>query len=66
MDAFNETQHFAVHNTEDGDHLAMGLDALRGLDRATYERLAHVQREGWDMMNVLCTRMATLARAAKS
>lgn len=66
MDAFNETKHFEVHNTEDGDHLAMGFDLLRGLDRGTYERLAQVQREGWDMLNALCTRMATLARAAKA
>lgn len=66
MDAFNETEHFAVHNTEDGDHLAMGFDLLRDLDSATYERLARVQREGWDMLNALCARMATLARAAKS
>lgn len=66
MDAFNETKHFEVHNTEDGDHLAMGFELLRGLDAATYERLAHVQREGWDMFNALCTRMATLARAARA
>lgn len=64
MDAFNETKHFAVHDTEDGDHLAMGLDLLRGLDHETYVRLGRILREGWDMMNALNTRMAILAREA--
>jgi quercetin dioxygenase-like cupin family protein len=64
MHTFQETNHFEIHAVEDENHLAMGLDALRGLDAAAYPRLERIQREGWDMLNALCARMAMLARAA--
>ncbi len=66
MESYKETNHFAVHSLEDDGHLEMGIELLRGLDAAAYQRLARVQREGWDMLNALCARMAALARAAKS
>jgi quercetin dioxygenase-like cupin family protein len=64
MAKYDETDHFAVHDVADDGHLEMGVASLEGLDAATYARLRVVQREGWDMLNTLCARMAELARMA--
>jgi quercetin dioxygenase-like cupin family protein len=59
--AFQETDFFEVHAAADEGHQEAGLDLLKTKDTATYERLFQVQQEGWDMLNLLCSRIAALA-----
>jgi hypothetical protein len=61
MDAYRETDYFALHTHADEVHEAMALDHLKGLQPETYRRLMRVQDDGWEMFNTLCARMAALA-----
>jgi hypothetical protein len=60
MARFGETDYFARH-LGDKAHADMAIEALMGHDRATYQRLMEVQRQGWDMLNTLCARMVHVA-----
>ncbi len=65
MAKFDETKHFGVHDEADEGHFEMGMTALQGLSDKQYQYLETVVREGWDMLNLICARMATLARGDK-
>jgi quercetin dioxygenase-like cupin family protein len=54
------SSHFAAHETLDVDHERMGIFLLEGLAPAQYDRLHHVQQEGWDMINQLFKRIYEL------
>jgi len=61
IDSFHETTYFTLHKQADAGHATSADSYLAGHSVPTYRRLLRVQREGWDMFNVLCSRMATLA-----
>ena len=61
MARFGETDHFSVHDEADEDHFTMGLKAIEGLTEPQYAHLQAVVTEGWDMLNLICARMAELA-----
>jgi quercetin dioxygenase-like cupin family protein len=61
MSKYRETNHFQTHDDVDHGHEDLGLDLLETIDEATLKRLLSVQKEGWDMMNAMCARMALLA-----
>ncbi|MBW4575129.1 MAG: hypothetical protein KME08_07580 [Aphanothece sp. CMT-3BRIN-NPC111] len=63
MAAFQDTEYFAIHDEADEDHQEMGLDLLIDLEQKTYDRLMQIQKEGWDMLNVLCARIAELVES---
>lgn len=58
--SFQETEYFAVHDEADDNHKQMGLELLMELEPRSYDRLMQIQQEGWDMLNVLCARIAEL------
>ena len=57
---YNETDYFAIHAVADDEHQRAGLSLLEHLDAPTYERLFQLQKEGWDMLNLLLARIAEL------
>lgn len=61
MSRYRETNHFQTHDQVDHGHEDLGLELLEKIDADTFKRLSSVQKEGWDMMNVMCARMAELA-----
>jgi len=61
MARFGETEHFGIHDEADEDHFTMGLKAVEGLTEHQYTHLQVVVTEGWDMLNLICARMADLA-----
>jgi hypothetical protein len=61
--SFGETDYFTVHDEGDATHKNMGVNLLGNLDEESYTGLEQVQRQGWDMLNLLCARLAELARA---
>ncbi len=61
MSKFRETDHFATHHDGDQIHETMGISLLTNLDPHSLTRLETVQKQGWDMMNTLCARMAEIA-----
>src|SRR5262249_7517960 len=61
MAAYRETEYFALHAGTDDEHEAIAKERLRGLSAETYGALLRIQKEGWDMFNALCARMAAMA-----
>lgn len=61
--SFQETEYFAIHDEADDDHQEMGLELLVDLAPKSYDRLMKIQQEGWDMLNVLCARIAELVES---
>jgi quercetin dioxygenase-like cupin family protein len=64
MSRFRETNHFQTHDQVDAGHEDVGLELLETIDDVALQRLSSVQKEGWDMMNAMCDRMAFLANQA--
>jgi quercetin dioxygenase-like cupin family protein len=60
MARYGETEYFALHGVDD-EHEAMAREHLTGLAPENYRRLLRVHKEGWDVFNALCARMAALA-----
>jgi len=56
-----ETNYFQMHAVVDEHHEQMGIQLLEGLSAVDYERLLEIQQQGWDMLNMVCTRMAELS-----
>jgi quercetin dioxygenase-like cupin family protein len=59
--AFGDMPHFREHGEDDGDHAAYGVDLLRRAPAASLPGLETTLETGWDMMILLCDRMAQLA-----
>jgi hypothetical protein len=55
--------YFAVHEEADAEHELLCLPELDGLTPATYERLFQIQHRGWQMIELICSRLAALALA---
>lgn len=56
--------HQAAHRDQrDEEHVQMGVAALRDAGGLDLDRLARVQRQGWDMLNHVMGRMADLVAA---
>jgi len=60
MQEFNETNYYTIHAEVDEQHEKMGLALLEGLSAQQYKSLFELQQQGWDMINVICTRIAEL------
>ena len=60
---FDDMPYFREHAEDDGDHAAYGIDLLRRAPAALMPELEQALEAGWDMMTLLCDRMAQLARA---
>lgn len=60
LSPYGETDYFAIHEEADEAHEQMCIEEIDGLDARTYERLFRVQKQGWDMLQALCARMASL------
>ena len=61
MAQFGETDYFAHHCEADKAHADLSIEELEGHEKVTYKRLMQIQRQGWDMLNTLCTRMVEVA-----
>lgn len=61
MTAYAETDYFKVHSECDAKHEKMGIKLLENLTNEKYQRLLEVQFKGWDMLNVVCNRIAALS-----
>lgn len=62
---YKETDYFAVHAEVDSHHSTMGISLLKDLTSLQYANLAIIQQQGWDMLNVVCKRIAELSRDNK-
>lgn len=62
---YNETEYFKIHAEIDDEHAAMGISLLKDLTSAQYLNLAIIQQQGWDVLNVVCNRIAELTRDTK-
>lgn len=60
---FVDLPHFRDHGEDDGDHVLLGLDLLRGAGAADAVELRKSLREGWQMITLLCDRIAAFATA---
>jgi quercetin dioxygenase-like cupin family protein len=56
----DETSYFEKHQEVDGKHRLMADALLVGLDERTYRRLLETQRRGWEMLELVSTRIAEL------
>jgi quercetin dioxygenase-like cupin family protein len=56
-----QTDYFEIHAIADVQHQEAGLPLLKHLDDTTYERLFKVQQEGWDMLNLMASRVGGFA-----
>ncbi|MEH2079522.1 MAG: hypothetical protein V7K89_05765 [Nostoc sp.] len=63
ISSFEQTKYFAVHDEADDEHQVMGLELLTNLEQRSYDRLIQIQQEGWDMLNVMCARIAELVES---
>ncbi len=57
---YKETDYFKIHAEVDDAHAAMGISLLHDLTKLQYKNLAIVQQQGWDVLNVVCNRIAEL------
>lgn len=57
---YNETDYFKIHAEVDDEHAAMGISLLQDLTPAQYTSLVIVQQQGWDVLNIVCARIAEL------
>jgi hypothetical protein len=57
---FPGSRHFACHTNQDQDHASMGLEVLREHSREPVEKMACALKQAWEMMNLLCKRIAEL------
>ena len=61
MSHYGETNYFKIHSEADDKHEQMGKVLLKNLSQEKYARLLEVQKQGWDMLNAMCKRIAELA-----
>lgn len=61
---FSEMPHFQEHGDDDGDHTAYGIALLKKATSAEVHDLLDPLGEAWQMMTLLCDRMALMALAA--
>lgn len=62
MIRYKETDYFKIHSEVDDEHAAMGIELIKDLTTSQYTNLAIVQQQGWDMLNVVCNRIAELTK----
>ncbi len=62
MQKYSETNYFKIHSEADEKHEKMGIELLQNLSSEKYQRLLEIQYQGWDMLNAVCDRMATLTK----
>lgn len=60
---FSDMLHFQEHGDDDGDHAAYGVALLKKASAAEVNDLLGPLDEGWQMMTLLCDRMAEMALA---
>jgi hypothetical protein len=60
---FPDSKHFQFHGNHDEDHASMGMQLLKRQSQEPVERMIATLNQGWEMMNLLCNRMAELAIA---
>jgi mannose-6-phosphate isomerase-like protein (cupin superfamily) len=60
---FPKAHHFEVHSDLDEDHFQLGVDAIKKATKVDISSLRQILRQGWAMLNALCTRIAELALA---
>lgn len=60
MQHYQETNYFKIHSDADEAHEQMGVNILEHVDPSRLERLFLIQKQGWDVLNVTCNRIAEL------
>lgn len=60
MSKHTETDYFKIHADVDEHHEMMGLRLLEGLREIDYNHLLCIQKQGWDILNSVCNRIAEL------
>jgi hypothetical protein len=60
---FTDMPHFSGHAEDDGGHIAMGLGLLSAASEHELVALRELHHQGWQMITLLCDRMATVARS---
>lgn len=58
---YGETDYFETHSEADEKHEKMGHVLLENLSPEKYARLLDVQKQGWDVLNAACRRIAEIA-----
>ncbi|MEO7261936.1 MAG: cupin domain-containing protein [Jatrophihabitantaceae bacterium] len=61
FDGLGETDYFDKHSAADEQHRAMVDSLLGDLDERTYRRLLDTQRKGWEMLELVSSRIAELS-----
>lgn len=61
MRSYGETDYFRIHAEADEHHEKMGLDLLSHTNSNDYENLYSIQKQGWDVLQITCDRIAVLA-----
>jgi len=61
MSRYGETDYFKIHSEADEKHEKMGHALLENLSPEKYARLLDVQKQGWDVLNAACRRIAEIA-----
>lgn len=59
---YKETDYFKIHAEVDDEHAAMGIGLLKDLTKSQYLNLTIIQQQGWDVLNVVCNRIAELTK----
>jgi hypothetical protein len=62
--AFASSEYFRLHDGADAEHLEMGYRELSERRDWTVEQVSAALRQGWQMMELLCDRIADRARSA--
>lgn len=60
MQAFGETDYFAVHAVADDEHQHMGVTLLRDISNERFQSMIDLQQQGWRILNMVCERMANI------
>ena len=63
---YGQTNYFETHCELDEAHEKMGADLLKDLSQKQYKKLFKIQSEGWDMLNTVCERIASLSLGSMS
>lgn len=60
MEKYQETDYFKIHSEADEKHEKMGLDLLKAFHPEKLERLFLIQKQGWEMLQVICNEIAVI------
>lgn len=60
MQKYGETNYFKIHSEVDAEHEEMGFALLNNIHPQKYADLLEIQKQGWDMLNATCERIAAL------